>query len=161
MKIGKKREFKKCPRCGNKVFKTFENCGNCGLNFNKLAKATNYEGKQEVYKNEKERVVWTNQLPSDLNKWNLFFMALFLGWAGVHLFQVGKLGRAISHVFGLVLGGAYIILLNVGELNVFWYNFGNIAGAFWLVTFVLSVIDIFEIAFNKFKVPVSLPYKEN
>jgi len=90
----------------------------------------------------------------------LFFLSLFLGWTGAHLFHVGKLNRAFCHIVGLVLGAVYIVLFNIESINNFWYNFGNIAGAFWFITWALSLIDIFEIAFNKFKVPVSLPYEE-
>lgn len=158
MKI--KSDYKRCPRCKFKTFKQMSNCGNCGLNFDKFAMATNKEGIDAVRKGEKERVVWTNKLPSDVNKWSLFFLTLFLGWTGAHLWKVGKFARAISHSIGLVLCGLYIILMQF-EMNNFTYNLSNIAGTFWLVTFALAIIDIFEIAFNWFKVPVSLPYKEN
>ena len=160
MKTKKERQYKRCPRCGNKVFSAFNRCGKCELNFEKLEKATNHEGKQALYKNEKERVVWTNSLPKDLNKWKLFFTALFLGWTGAHLIQVGKLTRAVCHIIGFVLGAVYLIIFSIGNVNNFWYNFGNISGVFWLITYALSLIDIFDIAFNRFKVPVSLPYEE-
>lgn len=155
----KEKKYKRCPRCNMKMFAQMENCGNCGLNFKKFEQATNYEGKLALRKNEKERVVWTKKLPSDVNKWQLFFLTLFCFWTGAHLFKVGKLNRAICHIVGIVLGAVYIIMWQF-PLNSFTYNLGNIFGAFWVVTLALAFLDIFEILFGWFKVPVSLPYKE-
>lgn len=158
MKI-KDSRFKRCPRCNFKTFKNAKVCGKCELNFDKFGFATNEEGKNALRKGEKERVVYTKHFPSDLSKWQLFFISLFLGWTGAHLWKVGRFTRAICHSIGLVLGGVYVILYNFDVNNLLW-NIGNIFGAFWFITFALTIIDVFEIGFNKFKVPVSLPYKE-
>lgn len=152
--------YKRCPRCNYKTFKEMENCGRCGLNYKKFSQATNKEGILALRKGERERVVWTKTLPNDVNKWKLFFLTLFFFWTGAHLYKVGKFGRAVTHSVGLVLGGIYIIFQQFKQ-NVFTYNIGNIFGVFWIVTLALAFIDIFEIAFGWFKVPVSLPYKEN
>lgn len=161
MKIRKEKRFKRCPRCGYKTYNSFKVCGKCELNFDKFKLATNTEAKEALKKGEKDRVIYTKQLPSDVNKWELFFLAIMLGWTGVHLWKVGKLTRAICHSIGLVLFAIYAVIYVYGGINVVLYNVGNICGAFWLVTFSLSVIDIFEIGLNRFKVPVSLPYKED
>lgn len=159
MKIKKEKRFKRCPRCGFKTYNSFKVCGKCDLNFEKFELATNFEGKDALRKGEKERVVYTKSLPRDVSKWELFFLALFLGWTGAHLWKVGRLNRAICHSMGIVLFAIYAII-SMFEVNNFLWNVGNICGAFWAVTFALSIIDIIEIGFNKFKVPVSLPYKE-
>ena len=159
MKIKNETRFTRCPRCNFKTFNRANVCGRCELNFEKFKLATNEEGIDALRKGEKERVVYTKNLPSDVHKWKLFFLALFLGWTGAHLWKVGRFTRAISHSIGLLFGAAYIILFNFEVNNILW-NIGNIMGAFWLVTSIYSIGDIFEIAFNKFKVPVSLPYKE-
>ena len=160
MKIKKEKKFKRCPRCGAKTFSAAKVCGKCELNFDKFNLASNEEGKKALRQGEKERVVWTKQLPSDLNKWELFFMSLVLGWSGAHLWKSGKFTRGICHTIGLVLGAIYVIIFNFNVNNLIW-NMGNIFGVFWIVTFCMSVFDIFEIAFNVYKVPVSLPYKED
>jgi len=159
MKIKREKRFKKCPRCGFKTYSSFKVCGRCDLNFDKFKNATNAEGKDALRKGEKERVIYTRELPYDINKWELFFLSLTLGWTGAHLWKVGKLTRAICHSIGLILLAVYTIIYFYNTNNILW-NIGNISGAFWLVTFSLSVIDIFEILLNRFKVPVSLPYKE-
>lgn len=159
MKVKKEKRFKKCPRCGFKTYNSFVVCGKCELNFDKFKTATNIEAKEALRKGEKERVVYTTQFPSDVNKWELFFLSLFLGWTGVHLWKVGRLSRAICHSIGLALFAVYAIISLYDVNNLLW-NVGNIFGAFGAVTYILSVVDIFEIAFNRFKVPVSLPYKE-
>lgn len=154
-----KSKYKKCPRCGFKTFKEMENCGRCGLNYKKFATATNKEGISALKKGERDRVVWTKKLPSDINKWHLFFYTLFLFWTGAHLYKVGKFGRAIVHSVGLILGAIYIIILQFPE-NAYTYNIGNVFGVFWVVTLSLAFIDVIEIAFGGFKVPVSLPYND-
>lgn len=159
MKIKKDTRFKRCPRCNFKTFNNAKVCGKCELNFDKFALATNEEGKDALRKGEKDRVIYTKKLPKDVNKWQLFFLALFAGWTGAHLWKVGRINRAIVHSIGLVLCAIYIVIFNFDVNNILW-NIGNIFGAFWLITFALSTVDIFEIAFNSFKVPVSLPYKE-
>lgn len=160
MKILKEKRFKRCPRCKLKTFNSAKVCGKCELNFDKFNKATNFEGKEALKKGEKERVVFTHSLPIDINKWELFFIALIFGWAGAHLWKVGRFARAICHSIGLVLGGVYLIISLYNVNNVLW-NIGNICGAFWIITLALTIFDLFEIMFNKFKVPVSLPYKED
>ena len=154
-----KSKYKKCPRCGFKTFKDMQNCGSCGLNYKKLELATNKEGIKALTNGEKDRVVWTKTLPIDINKWRLFFFTLFLFWTGAHLYKVGRFGRAIAHSVGLVLGAIYIIILQFPE-NAYTYNIGNFFGVFWVITLSLAFLDIFEIAFGWFKVPVSLPYKD-
>ena len=159
--FNKNNQFKRCPRCNLKTFKTAIRCGNCELNFEKFAKATNEEAKLALKKKERERILMSKTLPNDVNKWQLFILTLFLGWAGVHLWKVCKLNRAITHTIGLILGAIYFI---IGILKIdsnFWYNFGNIAGVFWLLTFVMVFIDLINILFNTFAVPVSLPYDKN
>lgn len=160
MKIKKEKRFKHCPRCGLKTFNNAKVCGRCDLSFEKFDNATNYEAKQALRKGEKYRVLNTTKLPQDVNKWELFFISLFLGWAGIHLWKVGKINRAITHSMGLIFACFYIISYTFDVTNIFIYNLGNILGAFWAVTFVMSSLDIFAILFNSFKVPVSLPEKE-
>ena len=160
MKIKKEKNFKRCPRCGLKTFKTAKVCGKCELSFDKFGLATNAEGKKALRLGEKSRVVWTKQLPIDVKKWELFFWCFLFGWAGVHLWKVGKFSRAIAHSLGLLFMGVYVVISTMNVGNLVW-NITNLLGAFWVVTFCLAVMDIFEILFNVFKVPVSLPYKED
>ena len=152
--------YKRCPRCSYKTFKTSSSCEQCGLNFSKFNQATNQEGVNALKRKEKERVVFTKQLPADVNKWELFLNALILGWFGVHLVKYGRFGRAFAHYLGLfLLVVYYITYFNV--VNNFWFNVGRISGAFGLIVLIMVIIDIFEILFDQFKVPVSLPYKND
>lgn len=160
MKIKREKRFKRCPRCGFKTYNTFDVCGKCGLNYKKFDMATNYEGKDALKKGEKDRVIFTSKLPCDVNKWELLVLTIMLGWAGVHLWKVGRINRAICHLIGLVGFAIYAVIYIYEITNIFLWNLGNIMGAFWLVTFAFAIIDIIEIALNRFKVPVSLPYKE-
>lgn len=149
--------FKRCPRCGFKTFYSARVCGQCELNYDKVKSATNTEGKIALRAHEKERVIWIKELPNDVNKWRLFFLALFLGWTGAYLWKVGNYLRARLHFLGLLFWGIYFISLTF-TMNLFWFNVTSFMGAFWLITQIFAVADVIKIAFNQFKVPVSLPY---
>ena len=159
MKKVKIKKHKRCPRCNLKTFFDAKSCNRCELNFDKFMTATNEEGKNALKKGEKERVIYTTKLPVDISKWKLFFLALFFGWTGAHLWKVGRFSRAITHSIGLILGLTYYVMYTFGVGDIL-LGIGNVFGVFWAITFSIAAVDIIEIAFNIFKVPVSLPYKE-
>lgn len=157
MKI--ERQFKRCPRCGFKTVRQAKVCGYCELNYEKFALATNEEGKKAVKLGERDRVVWSRKLPKDVSKKRLLLSSILFGWTGYYLFKIGKLGRAIYHFIGLLCFGACAII-SLFDMNVFTENLFSILGIIWVISLALVIIDIVDIIFNRFKVPVSLPYKE-
>lgn len=153
---------KKCPRCLYKMPSSNMTCPGCGLSFARLEQATNAEAKSALRLGEKERVVYTTALPADVSKWKLFFLALFFGWLGVHQFKVGKPWYGVWYLAVNVTG---IVLSTIEGVNalltrevfmVFWY----VAMLAWAITVIVIVTDVVKIAFNRFAVPVALPYKE-
>lgn len=153
----REKKFKRCPRCNFKTFNSAKVCGNCGLNYEKFSLATNEEGKNALKKGERERIIWTGKLPSDLSKKKLFWISLLFGWTGVHLFKVGKLSRAIFHIIGLMCFGGCVIISLFEETKI-TFNLFNIMGVVWIFSMALVIADIIDILFGRFKVPVSLPY---
>lgn len=156
------KDKKKCPRCLYKMPSSNMTCPGCGLSFARLEQATNAEAKEALRLGEKERVVYTTIWPTDIRKWKLFFLALFFGWTGVHQFKVG---RPWVGVWYLVVDLAGIVLSTVNGVNewltnetilVFWY----MIMLAWAITIIVIVTDVVKIAFNRFAVPVALPYKE-
>lgn len=155
----KQKTFKRCPRCNFKTVYQARVCGYCGLNYEKFELATNEEGKNAIKAGERERIVWSKKLPGDVSKTKLLLSSIFFGWTGYYLFKVGKLGRAIYHMLGLICFGGCVALSLFNE-TMMTHNLYFVMGCIWVISFVLVLTDIVDIIFNRFKVPVSLPYNK-
>ena len=153
------KEFKRCPRCNFKTLKDMARCGNCGLNFQKFNTATVEEAKSAFRLGEKDRVLYTKQVPSDINKWKFMLLTLFCGWFGLHFFHLGKKWRGAFQILGLI--GAFVYGYFTLKFNIRSGYAGNLILAFgiiWVASFIIWLSDTISIIFNKFKYPVSLPY---
>jgi len=153
------KDFKRCPRCNFKTPASIKRCGNCGLDYNKFNSATNTEAKSAFRMNEKERILYSKQVPSDVNKTKILLMCIFGGWFGLHYFKIGRIWRGIIQALGVVFGFVYTFFavergVTTGYLGLMFLLLGFV----WAYTFVSWIIDIVSIVFNKFKYPVSLPY---
>lgn len=153
------KEFKRCPRCNFKTPNDMARCGNCGLNFEKFNTATNAEAKSAFRIGEKERVLHTTKVPSDINKWKFLLLCILGGWFGLHFFKLGKKWRGLFQILGLL--GAFIYSYFIIKFNLRTGYAGNlilICGIIWVVSFIIWLSNIISIIFNRFKYPVSLPY---
>ena len=152
----KQKKFKKCPRCDHKVPFYEDRCDSCGLIFSRLKKATNTAAKKHIKKGEYNKIVMNSVLPVDVNKWKLFWIALFFGWFGVHYAKVGRY-RMFTWAI-LSMAGLYIAVF----LPQSWFYDEYLALLMWFLIIpasvyaIYNVISVFEIAFNKFKVPVAI-----
>ena len=156
------RNFKRCPRCNAKIPTDFGRCGNCGLNYIKLESATNAEAKSAFRMGEKERILYTNKIPSDVKKSSILVKCMLGGWFGLHYFNVGKLWRGIIQLLGAIFAIVYTYF--AVEMNIRTGYLGNlilVCGIIWAYSFVAWVADCLAIIFNRFKYPVSLPYSED
>lgn len=153
------KEFKRCPRCNYKTASNMGRCGKCGLNYVKFADATNAEAKSAFRMGEKERVLYTNQKPSDVSKPDILVQSIFGGWFGLHYFSLGKIWRGIFQIIGLICAFVYIYFAGAQNVRSGYSGFFVLmCGFVWVASFIIWVSDIFAIIFNKFKYPVSLPY---
>ena len=86
-----------CPHCYSKMDRKSGVCSKCGFRESSLKEATNTLAKQ-AYKNFREdEVVLTKKLPSDVSYKKLLILALFTGFAGGHLYYVGRLKKAVLY----------------------------------------------------------------
>ena len=153
------KEFKRCPRCNFKTLNSMARCGNCGLNFEKFNTATNAEAKSAFRMGEKERVLHTRKVPSDINKWKFWLICLFGGWFGLHYFNTGKKWRGAFQILGLTCAFVYSFFIIKFNLRTGYAgNFVLMCGIIWVASFIIWLSDIVSIPLNKFKYPVSLPY---
>ena len=158
----KKKLYKRCPRCNKKMFAVEKKCEQCGLIFERLKKATNSAGKKALAKHEENKVVYVTNLPKDVSKIKLLLFSIFFGFFGVHYAYVGRkklfafcfisnlylLLYTIFYTFKLI-SVAFLTTGYSGLIFQFLFFPAGIANILWLVS-------IFQIIFNKFKVPVSI-----
>lgn len=149
------KQFKKCPRCGEKALLAVSRCNECGLVFSRMARASNLEAQTCIKNKEYDKVLYTSVLPLDVTKLKLLLLCLFGGMIGLHSFYVGRKKRG---TYSAVVFSIMIIII-VFQLDLIWggYDvfmsffgiFGGIMGIMWLY-------DLLLISINKFKVPVAL-----
>ncbi len=140
----------KCPRCGQKSYKTTERCPECDLIFSRLQFASNKAAKRQLLSFNKDFIINTNQLPSDVKRWKIMLYSILLGLIGGHYYYVGKYTKGIL----MTLGFAYLvvctilnpILAGVMEQYLLYFPIG-IYGIAWLI----SIVYVFT---KKFKVPI-------
>lgn len=156
------KDFKRCPRCNYKTPTNMGRCGNCGLNYIKFEDATVTEAKSAFRMGEKERVLHTKKIPSDINKWKMLLLCLLGGWFGLHYFTLGKKWRGLFQIFGLLMMMIYAIF--AGKYGIRSGYLGNlilVCGILWASTVIVWWSNCLAILFNRFKYPVSLPYSES
>ena len=88
------------------------------------------------------------------------FLTLFLGFTGAHMFRVGRDVRGFAYLILNILGIVFTFLPSSYFVTSLMYNIFIIANLAWAVAVIFWITDAVLVAFNKFKVPVSLPYRE-
>lgn len=155
----------KCPVCGAKI-KHSQFCPYCkDVSVNQIRNASNKTAKQYLKEKRKSEVVFSDFIPQDISKKKLWLFTLLLGWAGGHLFYVGRKAKAwfylasISSTFGLVVLDLVNSALSWGQgFIINWFlSIASFCGA---ITFVLWAGDIISLLSGSFKVPVVLSPKE-
>ena len=158
MKIREKTTFE-CPRCGLKCLKGVESCPECGLVFSRLEIATNKDAKQKIRRHDKDFIINTSQIPSDVSYVKLLLLVIFVGIFGGHCFYVGRYWRGAILLVNALLLMSYVIF------NDFLVNVDGgklIAALATLGGFVLLVwaYDVISVILKRFKIPVAIDVDE-
>lgn len=152
----KQKQFKRCPRCDKKTPIYQDRCEGCGLVFSRLTKATNKAAKKNIKNKEYNKVIMDKVLPKDVDKWKLFFTALFLGFFGAHY---AKVGRYRMFTYGIVAASCIYIAVFLPQS---WFNHQYLFLLMWALVLpgsvyaIIWIVSIFSIITNKFKVPISI-----
>lgn len=144
-----------CPRCGLKTFEGVETCPDCGLVFSRLEIATNKDAKRKILRGDRDYIIKTNKLPSDVSFIKLLLLCIFLGPLGVHNFYTG---RYLKGSF-LALSFTGIFLLVVFNAPLINIDGGNLVGALSTICGLILLMwpwDLFMIVLKKYKVPVAI-----
>lgn len=145
---------KTCPRCGIKVPQSAQECNDCGLVFSRLNIATNKDAKNLKKRGEKDFIIYTSSLPSDVNYVKLLCLTIFTGLFGGHCFYVGRYLRASI----LLINFIFDIFFVAFNSQIYSYS-QTLVGAFATISGFIMLVwfwDIFMVAFKKFKVPVAI-----
>lgn len=162
MNIKQRFDTKRCPRCNFKSSKSVNICPNCQLNYTKFDVATNKSAKQAIREGRKNNVIYRKGCPKDVSKFKLLLLTVFLGFTGAHLYRVGRYKRAVTYTVFFIIGLVYTIITSYIEItgySLIWEVF-YLLTAGWGAVMLLWIVDIFRVIFNRFKIPVSLPYVE-
>ena len=159
MRFGRERRAEKkfvvCPRCGIKSLSVSESCPECGLVFSRLDIATNKDAKRKIKRRDKDFIIYTNKLPSDVSKIKLTLLTIFTGIFGGHCFYVGRYWRGSILLVNTLILIMYVIFnaqlagIDGGRLIAALTTIGGLVMLLWPV-------DIVWVLTNKFKVPVAI-----
>lgn|SRR5574344_3091745 len=149
-----------CPKCYGKINKNTNRCDYCGFDLKELDGASNKEAKKALRGICKDDVLYTANLPADVSKKKLLLLSIFLGLFGAHDFYVGKFWTGLFMCLTMVIiTSLQIILTALGLIT------DNLLQTFYVImtipqgfVIIMWIASIFEIGFEKFKVPV---YKES
>lgn len=157
-----KNLYKKCQRCGKKCVIDADRCDNCGLIFERLKRASNEAGKKAIKNKEYNKVVYTSDLPKDVSKIRLLLLSIFLGFLGIHYAKVGRYKMFVFTLVSFFLLFVYTVLTFLPSIPDEIFTDKYIGLILLLMTFpagfaaIIWLVSIFQIIFNKFKVPVSI-----
>ncbi len=160
MRRRKKNPTKICPRCKIRLPEEVDTCPDCSLSFDRLSLATNKDAKRKIKRGERDYIIKTNKLPSDVKFHKLLLMAIFLGALGGHCYYVGRYLRGVILTLNMALMLVCVIFNSsiVGVWNgVLIEILGIIVGVFLLVW----MYDIWMVMMKRFKVPVAIDLKED
>lgn len=148
-------KFVTCPRCGLKVPQGTPQCSDCGLIFERLQFASNKDAKRKIRRGDREYIIRTSHLPSDVKYWKLLLLVIFTGLVGGHNYYVGRYLRGIifSCLFTLTI---LCVVFNSYIMQAFpqWME---LIGALLIGPFALVwLFDISMVILKKFKVPIAI-----
>lgn len=162
MRVGRENrretKYKICPRCGLKSLAVAESCQECGLIFSRLELATNKDAKRKMARGDKDFIIMTSKLPSDVKWHKLLLMTIFLGLFGGHCFYVGRYwrgGMLLANGISLVMYVVFnqqLVAVDGGRLIAALTTIAGLIMLFWM-------FDLIWVIIKKFKVPVAIDLK--
>ena len=158
MRMGRfKREskFHICPRCGLKSLTTSESCPECGLVFSRLEIATNKDAKKKIARHDKDFIIWTNKLPSDISRLKLLLLTIFTGVFGGHCFYVGRYWRGGL----LLLNFVALVMFVVFNAQLIAFDEGKLLASLTTISGLIALVWVFDVVWvilKRFKVPIAI-----
>lgn len=154
MKVKNLRHKKTCPRCGIKVDESIEECPDCGLIFSRLDIATNKDAKNKIKRHDRQFIIYTSNLPSDVNYIKLLLLVIFTGGVGGHCFYTGRYLRGSV----LLIDFLMIVLITIFNAQLIAFSETLVGCLCTILGFVMFLwfYDIVMVVCRKFKVPIAI-----
>lgn len=151
----KEKSFKECPRCDMRNLITAEECSECGLVFSRMQFATNKDAKKKLKRKDKEFIIMTSTLPSDVSFMKLLLWCIFGGLVGAHSFYVGRYWKGILPCLSTIILIFFTIFNEPLNIAMGEQPFGALSICVGFIM-IMWPIDIVLILMKKFKVPVAI-----
>ena len=158
-------DYKRCPRCGQKVFSVVKSCTNCGLKFDRLSNLSNKEAKKAIKNGKKENILYVTTPPSDVNKKKFLLLFWLLGIFGAHNIYVGKYKRGF---YSLITVIAFIVTFIISDIlftngidtsSLQYYIVGPFT-TFAVFGILIWFIDLVPVVTKSFKYPATMSSEE-
>ncbi len=154
-KRNNKPKFKTCPRCGLKMVESMPVCDDCGLVFERLALASNKDAKRKIRRGDRDYIIRTTKLPSDVKYWKLLLIAIFGGLVGAHNYHVGRYLRGA--IFSILFTLTMLCVVFNSYIMAYYSAWMELMGAILIGPYTMVwMFDIVFIAIKRFKVPVAI-----
>lgn len=154
-KLGKEAKFTTCPRCGLKSLAVAESCPECGLVFSRLDIATNADAKRKIRRGDRDFIIMTNKLPSDVSRIKLLLLTILAGLFGAHCFYVGRYWRG-----GLLLLNTIVLIMYVVfNAQLVAIDDGKLLAALTTIGGLIMLVWAFDVVWvilKRFKVPIAI-----
>ncbi len=149
------RQTQKCPRCGGKALVNQYKCPDCGLVFAKLEMATNKEAAKRYKAKERDAIVFTKKVPSDLKRWKLILFGTLFSIVGGHYFYTRRWWWGLVYLLG------FLFTCAVTFCATYYYaslkTFVDVSSFFVGVYGLCWIYELVRVCLGRFKIPVSLP----
>lgn len=155
MRLKRAKSTIECPRCGLRSLIGVESCPDCGLVFSRMEIATNKDAKKKILRHDKDFILYTSTLPSDIKFVKLLLMTIFLGLFGGHCFYVGRYWRGGL----LLLNSIALICYSIFNAPLVAIDEGRLIAALATISGLIMFVwiwDLVLVCMKKFKVPVAI-----
>ena len=160
-----KKDYKRCPRCGQKTSINSSTCSGCNLKFDRIENLSNIEAKKALKAKEKEKVLYVNTPPKDINMKKFYLLYVLLGFFGIYNIYIGKKKRGL---YSLITVVAFMFLVVLSEtlyqngIDVSTLNYILVApsGTFFVFGILIWFLDLIALFSHTFKYPGALTNDE-
>ena len=150
--------FMNCPKCGCKMRKQII-CPYCKITGEEVKFASNKEAKKRIKNKNTEEVYISSYIPYDVDKKKLSIITVLGGFWGFDAYYLGRRRYAIIK-FGIIALTFYCFIMS-HFLNYTFFDTPTEILAFICAIFVFMWFgSMFGLLFNKAKVPIVLPDKD-
>ncbi len=137
-----------------------DTCPDCALSFDRLSLATNKDAKRKIKRGDRDFIIKTNKLPSDVKFLKLLLMTIFLGAVGGHCYYVGRYARGVMFTLNMLLV-LVCVIFNGYMINIWNGLLIEFLGIIIGVILIVWMYDIWMVLMRRFKVPVAIDLKDD